>query len=96
MRNTRSLEEHYDQKYRQSDYTQVNPVSIIYHPRNRFEMAVKIAISGKGRYLEIGAGCGFSRVVPFGYGSWASVRSPSLLCRILPSLFSEVFIIVYK
>jgi SAM-dependent methyltransferase len=40
--------------------------------------------------------CGFNRVERFGYGSWKSIRSPYLLCKMFPSLFSEVFIVVYK
>ena len=40
--------------------------------------------------------CGFSKVERLGYGSWDSVRSPSLLCRMFPTLFSEVFIVAYK
>jgi len=39
---------------------------------------------------------GFKCLKSFGYGSWASVRSPSILCRVPPSLFSEVFIVAYK
>jgi SAM-dependent methyltransferase len=40
--------------------------------------------------------CGFNRVERFGYGSWKYIRSPYLLCKMFPSLFSEVFIVVYK
>ncbi len=40
--------------------------------------------------------CGFNRVERFGYGSLESVRSPFFLCRAFPTLFSEVFLVVYK
>ncbi len=58
MKNSSVLVAHYDKKYNQSDYSKVNPVTIVCHPRDRFEMTAKIATSGKGRYLEIGAGSG--------------------------------------
>lgn len=59
MQNARRLVEHYEQKYRQSNYTLVKPVSIVRHPRDRFEMTALISsTSGGGRYLEIGAGSG--------------------------------------
>jgi len=59
MQNTRRLVEHYEQKYRQSNYTLVKPVPVVRHPRDRFEMAALISsTSGGGRYLEIGAGSG--------------------------------------
>lgn len=40
--------------------------------------------------------CGFIRVEWFGYGNWKSVRSPYFLCRCLPTIFSEVFIVAHK
>ena len=59
MHNARRLVEHYEQKYRQSNYTLVKPVPVVRSPRDRFEMAVLISsTSGGGRYLEIGAGSG--------------------------------------
>ena len=57
--NHRRLVDHYDQKYKHSDYAQVRTVPFVSHPRNRFEMAARTAFtSGRGRYLEIGAGSG--------------------------------------
>lgn len=58
MQNSRRLIEHYDQKYRQSNYTLVKRIRIVSRPRDRFEMTALIATSGEGRYLEIGAGSG--------------------------------------
>ena len=59
MQNSCRLVEHYEQKYRQSNYTLVKPVHVVRHPRDRFEMAALISsTSGGGRYLEIGAGSG--------------------------------------
>jgi SAM-dependent methyltransferase len=59
MQNARRLVEHYEQKYRQSNYTLVKPVPVVRSPRDRFEMAALISsTSGGGRYLEIGAGSG--------------------------------------
>lgn len=58
MQNARGLAEHYEQKYRQSNYTLVKPVSIVCRPMDRFEMTALIVASGEGRYLEIGAGSG--------------------------------------
>ena len=58
MQNSSKLMEHYDQKYRRSNYTLVKPLPIVRRPRDRFEMAAIIASSGVGRYLEIGAGSG--------------------------------------
>jgi SAM-dependent methyltransferase len=51
--------EHYDEKYRQSDSTEVETVPILSHPRDRFEMAVRaLSKNACGKYLEIGAGSG--------------------------------------
>ena len=50
--------EHYDKKYRHSNYTLSQPIPIVRRPKDRFEMAALIANSGEGRYLEIGAGSG--------------------------------------
>lgn len=59
VENYRRLVDHYDQKYKHSDYAQVRAVPFVSHPRNRFEMAALTAFSsGGGRYLEIGAGSG--------------------------------------
>ena len=59
MQNGRRLVEHYEQKYRQFNYTLVKPVPIVRYPRDRFEMTALIcSTSGGGRYLEIGAGSG--------------------------------------
>lgn len=57
MQNSRRLVEHYDQKYRLSNYTLVKSVPIVCYPRDRFEMTALISsTSGGGRYLEIGPG----------------------------------------
>lgn len=53
------LVEHYDQKYGGKQALPA-PIAIVDRPRNRFEMLVKVASSGRGRYLEIGAGSGAS------------------------------------
>ena len=61
MQNGSRLIEHYDQKYRRSNYTLVKPLPIVRRPRDRFEMAAIIASSGIGKYLEIGAGSVWNR-----------------------------------
>ena len=51
------LVDHYDHKYGGKQELP-KPVAVVEHPRDRFEMLVKIAAAGRGRYLEIGAGAG--------------------------------------
>ena len=58
MKNSFRLLEHYDQKYRHSNYTLSKPIPIVRRPKDRFEMTALITNSGEGRYLEVGAGSG--------------------------------------
>jgi len=48
MQNARRLVEHYNQKYRQSNYTLVKPVPVVRYPKDRFEMAALTAFSSGG------------------------------------------------
>jgi ubiquinone/menaquinone biosynthesis C-methylase UbiE len=53
------LTEHYDSKYRVSDFTKVAPVPLVRSPQNRMQMSVYLAVQrAGGNYLEIGAGDG--------------------------------------
>ena len=57
--NAEPLQEFYDRKYSGSDVRAVRKVPLVHRPRNRLEMAAKVAASGAGgRYLEIAAGDG--------------------------------------
>jgi len=53
------LVEHYDDKYRHSDFAKVIPVPVVASPRNRIQMLVSMALKqANGSYLEIGVGDG--------------------------------------
>jgi ubiquinone/menaquinone biosynthesis C-methylase UbiE len=53
------LTEHYDSKYKASDFTKVVPVPLLRSPQNRMQMCVYLAArNAGGHYLEIGAGDG--------------------------------------
>ncbi len=52
------LVEHYNSKYADSSYKQVEKIPIVKNPIDRFQMAAKITSEEKGKYLEIGAGSG--------------------------------------
>lgn len=53
------LTEHYDTKYRASDYAKVVPVPLMARPQNRSQIAVQLAArDAGGSYLEIGVGDG--------------------------------------
>lgn len=39
---------------------------------------------------------GFNKVEWFGYGSWKTTRTHSLLSRFLPTIFSEISLVAYK
>jgi hypothetical protein len=57
--NAEPLQEFYDRKYSGSDVHAVQKAPLVHRPRNRLEMAAKVAASGAGgRYLEIAAGDG--------------------------------------
>jgi ubiquinone/menaquinone biosynthesis C-methylase UbiE len=53
------LTEHYDAKYKASDFRKVTPVPLVRYPKDRRQMAVHLASQDAvGSYLEIGAGDG--------------------------------------
>jgi ubiquinone/menaquinone biosynthesis C-methylase UbiE len=53
------LTEHYDSKYKASDFNKVIAVPLVASPRNRMQMAVYHATrQAGGKYLEVGAGDG--------------------------------------
>src|SRR3989442_12039362 len=53
------LTEHYDTKYKSSDFKKVTPVPLVESPGDRRQMAVYLAArNAGGKYLEIGAGDG--------------------------------------
>jgi ubiquinone/menaquinone biosynthesis C-methylase UbiE len=53
------LREHYDEKYKASDFSEVTAVPLVVSPVNRLQMAVYHATKqAGGQYLEIGAGDG--------------------------------------
>jgi ubiquinone/menaquinone biosynthesis C-methylase UbiE len=53
------LTEHYDEKYKASDFSKVTAVPLLASPVNRLQMAVcQAARQAGGQYLEIGAGDG--------------------------------------
>ncbi|MHB8772545.1 MAG: class I SAM-dependent methyltransferase [Syntrophales bacterium] len=52
------IEEHYDRKYQDEDFSSVERIPLVARPADRYEAAVKAAAQGHGKYLEIGAGSG--------------------------------------
>jgi SAM-dependent methyltransferase len=53
------LREHYEEKYKASDFSKVKAVPLLASPVNRLQMAVYLATrQAGGKYLEIGAGDG--------------------------------------
>lgn len=90
MQNNCRLVQHYDEKYNQSNYRLVMPVPIVRRPRDRFEMAAMMAISGEGKYLEIGAGSGnIARTVIEKYEELLLTELSNVRTRELSKLFKD-------